>query len=325
MGMRGAIIGVICLLLGAAGALAYSHYLGEGQQLAAANDQVGTLQAELAKANDGAKLAKSENDALTGQVQQLIASKDQLQKQVDDAKGPAVPAPQGLSSMFGGGDMAGMVKAQIGQMNDEKLRMLEKRLHLTPDQVAKIKAAMDAESKRTEEMTTKMFSGQKVDFKSLTANGQGIESAEQTIQDVLTPDQKTAYQQMKSDQKTSAAESMASMEMNQVAPLLNLSDSQKDQVETALYQVQLNTQDPSWIQKNASNVASNPTAILNAQEKAKEDALASILTPDQLVTYKQQAQAQLNLQTTMMQKFMPAAGSANSAPAAASSPATVSP
>jgi hypothetical protein len=119
---------------------------------------------------------------------------------------------------------------------------------------------------------------------------------------------------MQSDQKTSSAESMASMQMNQMAPMLQLSETQKDQVESALYQVQMDSEDPAWIQKNVGNPATDPTAILDAQEKAKEDALATVLTPDQLATYKQQAQAQLNLQRTMMQKFMPAP--ASPAPAA---------
>ena len=317
--MRSAIIGVIALVLGALAALGYSHYLGEGRELAAVKDQLLKAQADRVKMAGSAKLAKDENDALTGQVQQLIASKNQLQNQVDEAKNSAAPVTPGVPSMFGGADMSGMVKAQIGQMNDEKLEMLEKRLNLTPDQVAKIKAAMDAESKRTEEMTSRMLSGQKMDPQSLAASAQGIKSADQVIRDVLTPDQQTAYKQMQSDQKTSSAESMASMQMNQVAPLLQLSDSQKDQVESVLYQVQMNSEDPSWIQKNVGNVGSNPTAILDAEEKAKEDALASVLTPDQLATFKQQAQAQLTLQRTMMQKFMPAT-SAPSAPQAAASP-----
>jgi hypothetical protein len=312
--MRSAIIGLICLVIGALGALGYSHYLGEGRHLADVEDQLNKAQADLAKAASDTKQAKSENDALTEQVQQLIASKNNIQKQLDEAKGPATPAIPGLPAIFGGVDMKGMIKAQTKQRNDERLQMLISRLHLTPDQVAKIKAAMEAESQRTEEIATKMLSGQKVDFKSVAASGQDVESTEQVIQDVLTPEQKNAYQQMQTDEKNSAAETMASMQMNQVAPLLQLNDAQKDQVETALYQVQLDTQDPAWIQKNVGNVASNPTAILDAEEKAKEDALASILSPDQMATYKQQAQAQLSLQRSMMQKFMPASATPTAAP-----------
>ena len=56
--------------------------------------------------------------------------------------------------------------------------------------------------------------------------------------------------------------------------------------------------------------------MLDARAKAKEDALAKILTPEQLATYHQQAQSQLDVQKAMMQKFMPATATA-AAPAAA--------
>ena len=96
---------------------------------------------------------------------------------------------------------------------------------------------------------------------------------------------------MKTDQQSSAAETTATFEMNQISPLLQLSETQKDQVGTALYQVQLDTQDPAWIKNNVPNSSGNPLAVLDAQAKAKEDALAKILTPDQLATYHQQAQS----------------------------------
>ena len=89
--MRSAILAVVGLLLGVLGALGYSHYLGEGKQLADLQDQVAKLQAELTSTKDASKLAKTENDALTTQVQQLIASKDQLQKQAGGAPGSSAP------------------------------------------------------------------------------------------------------------------------------------------------------------------------------------------------------------------------------------------
>ena len=107
--------------------------------------------------------------------------------------------------------------------------------------------------------------------------------------------------------------------MNQMAPLLQLSDTQKDQVGSALMQVQLDTQNPDWIKNNVATSSTNPLAILDAQAKAKENALSKILTPDQLATYHQQAQSQLDAQKAMMQKFMPPTPSA---PANAPAPAT---
>jgi hypothetical protein len=146
----------------------------------------------------------------------------------------------------------------------------------------------------------------------------GAKSVEQTLNDILTPDQKTTYQQMQSDEKANNAEAMASMEMNQMATSLDLTDAQKDQVGSALYQNQLNMQNPAWIKANMSTNPSDPLAIINAQAQAKEAALAKVLTPDQLAIYQQQAQSQLAMQKTIMQKFMPASGTA---PAPAPAPA----
>jgi len=305
--MRGAIFGLAGLIVGALAALGYSHFVGEGRQAADLQDQVAKLQADLASAKNTTVLAKQENTALADQVQQLIASKNKLEKQANDetnAPGITMPVPQGFSSS----DMAGIMKQQLAQMNDEKLRMWESRLHLTPEQVAKLRAAMDAESDRAQAMGAKMFSGQKVDIQSMMKDAGKFKSVEQTLQDILTPDQKTAYKAVQAEQKKTQAETTASMEMNQVAPLLNLSENQKDQVESALYQVQIDSQDPKWMQQHGSGTPGDPTSYMDAELKAKEDALSSILTPDQMAAYKQQQESQLNMQKAMLKKFMPAGG-----------------
>ena len=303
--MRSILLAVSCLLLGVLGALGYSHYLGEGKQLAQVQDELSVAQANLAKATKDGQQAKTETDAMSAQIKQLTATKDDLQKQIATTQNSAPAAA--FPNPFANPAMAGIVKEQMAHMNDDKLRMLMARLHLTPDQVAAVKAAMDAESKRTEAMTAKVMAGEKIDMKSLGEDMKNLKTVDQTLEEILTPDQKTAYKQMQTDQKNSSAEMIAASEMTQVSPLLQLSDAQKDQVESALYQVQLDTQDPDWIKNNAGSTAGNPLAIREAQEKAKEDALAKILSPDQLATYRQEAQSKLKMEEEMMQKFMPAA------------------
>ena len=184
----------------------------------------------------------------------------------------------------------------------------EKAQGRAPATYREVKAAMDAESERAQAMGAKMLSGQKIDMQALVKDAGKIKSADQTIQEVLTPDQKTAYQSMQADEKKSRAETSASLEMNQVAPMLNLNENQKDQVESALYQVQIDSQDPKWLQQHSSSTPGDPTAYLDAEEKAKEDALTSLLTPDQMTAYKQQQQSQLDMQKAMMKKFMPTGG-----------------
>jgi hypothetical protein len=312
------LLAMTCLAIGVLGALGYSHYLGEGKQLAELQDELSAAKTSLAKVAQDSQQAKGETDAMSAQIQQLISTKEDLKKQLDELKSaaPAAPAPPAPNPMA---NMVGMMKAGAAQQHQERLLLLKTRLHLTPEQEAAVTAAMDEEEKMGEEMMSKVASGGKIDPQTMAAMTRGTKTVDQTLNDILTPDQKTAYQQMQTEQKNSAQESMATSQMNQLAPLLQLTDSQKDQVYNALYQVQMNSQDPNWIKNNPVN-RSDPTGFLDAQAKAKEDALSKILTPDQLATYHQQAQSQLDTQKAMMQKFMPptAAGAPVSAPASAS-------
>jgi hypothetical protein len=316
--MRSLLLAVSCLVVGGLGALGYSHYLGEGKQLADLQAELSTAKTSLATVTHDNQQATSETEAMSAQIQQLTASKEDLKKQVDELKSASAAATAPTNPMAG---MAGMMKAGMAQHNQEQLILLKSRLHLTPEQEAAVKTALDDEGRRGEEMASKMFAGGKIDPQTM-AGLKNIKSVDQTLNEILSPDQKTAYQQMKTDQKNSAAETMASTQMNQMAPLLQLNDSQKDQVESILYQVQLDTQDPNWIKNNVTTSATNPLAILDAQAKAKEDALAKILTPAQLATYHQQAQSQLDMQRAMIQKFSPPAATtvpvsgAQAAPAA---------
>jgi len=303
--MRTLLLAVSCLALGVLGALGYSHFLGEGRQLAELQAELDASNARLNQVTQASQQAKSETSAMSAQIEQLTSSKADLQKQVDDLKSGASPnAPAQANPMAG---MAGLMKAGMAQHEEEQLLLLESRLHLTPDQIAAVKAAMDDEAKRGEEMAAKMFSTGKIDPQAM-ADLKSQKSVDQTLDAILSPDQKAAYAQMKTDQKNSAAETMASVQMDQLAPLLQLNDSQKDQVYSALAQEQIDTQDPNWIKANVPNGGTDPMAVMDAQAKAKEDALAKILTPDQLATYHQQAQSQLDMQKAMMQKFSPASG-----------------
>jgi hypothetical protein len=307
--MRSALIGLLCLALGVLGALGYSHFLGEGKQLADVQDQLSTTTANLAKATEGSKTAKQEADALSAQVQQLTAFNDDLKKQVATATQTQATKPEAPANPFA--SMGGMIKDYMARQSASKFQLLVAKLHLSPEQQAALKAAMDDEDARNQAMTAKTFSGGKVDPQEM-ADLKTHKSVDQTLNEILNPEQKTEYQQYETDEKNSQAETVASVEMNQFAPALQLSDSQKDQVYTALTQVQLQAQDPNWIKSNVN--PADPSAILDAQAKAREDALSKILTPDQLTTYQQQAQSMLSMQKAMLKKFMPAAASA--APAA---------
>lgn len=316
--MRNTILGsLVGLMVGIFGALAFDHFLGEGTELKQAQTALESANANLASTKRSNEKFKNDGDALSAQVQQLTASNDELKHQVDELKKASSDADDAAAQP---NPMADMVKAQIGERNKQKMLLLKARLHLTPEQEAALKTAMDAEDKRTEEMTNKMFRGGKFDPTAVmkdamknAANMIAYKSPDQTLEEMLTPDQKTAYQQMKDEEKKSNVETMATFEMNQLAPTLGLTEAQKDQVFSVLCQNQMDMQDPESIKKMSATDPSNPGAFLEAREKAKEDALAKVLTPDQLSIYHQQMQSQLQMQKTMMQKFMPA-GAATTPP-----------
>jgi hypothetical protein len=168
-----------------------------------------------------------------------------------------------------------------GFQGQQRLLLLQSRLHLTPDQAAAVKAAMDADAQQRRALGRQLFQGGTIDPQAAAK----ANTLDQTLATVLTPEQKTAYQQVQADEQTSRADTSATMQMNQVAPLLQLSDSQKDQVFNALYQVQMSAPDPTSLMTNP-----NAASVIASQAQATQAALAKVLTPDQMALYQQQAQ-----------------------------------
>jgi Spy/CpxP family protein refolding chaperone len=285
--MRNDVLGtLIGLALGALGALGYEHYLGEGKDLADLQDKLRASTASLTQVKHQDVQARDETDAMSAQIQQLTATKDDLTKQVEDLK-KAQPTQPSFRD-----NMRGMVRAGMAQRSAQRLLLLKTRLHLTPEQEAAVKAAMDDEAKRAEDMMAKMQAGGKMDFQAMN-DLRNMKSVDQALDAMLTPEQKTQYQQMQTDEKTSAAETQASIQIGQMQPLLQLNDTQKDQVYAALYQVQMNSQDPDWIKANTGTTTTGtPMSAYDVQNQARQAALAKILTPDQLATYNAQAQSQ---------------------------------
>jgi len=310
--MRGILLGtLIGLIVGVIGAFAYNTYLGDGAELADVQTQLASASTDLTKANQGTIKLKSEADALSAEVKQLSTHNDELKHQVDELKASST-ANSDNTATANSNPMGGFMKAAMDQQYQQKLLVFKTRLHLTPEQEAAVKAAMDGEAK----MAESMLAGGKFDpeaLKNAATDPNKPKGVEQTMNDILTPDQKTIYKQMQNDEKNSAVEMLATVQLNQMAPALQLTETQKDQVFNALSQLQSNAMDPNTYKNNPPN----PATMLEDQAKAKEDALAKILTPEQLAIYHQQAQSELEMQKTMMQKFTP--------PATATPPPTPAP
>jgi chromosome segregation ATPase len=268
--MRNLLLGsLIGLVVGAAAALIYERYLGMGPELAQTQADLASANANLAKTAQDSQRLQSETDAISAQLNQVTSHNAELKYEVAELKKTSGNATSPTSNPG--------QEAYITQ----QLFLLKSRLNLTPEQEAALKAAMEA--------VTQAIS-----------NHTGItKTVDQTLNDILSPEQKTAWQQMKDDSKKTVADNMATIEMNQAATLLQLSEAQKDQVYSALYQVDLDQQNEDATHASFHS-PSELASYMDARAQAKEDALAKILTPDQLATYHQQAQSELQAQKAAM-------------------------
>jgi len=283
--MKNVILGTIAgLLLGTVGALAYSHYLGDGALLADLQAKLDAANASLAKVSDDKKQLAQETTGVSDQVDALQASNAELKKQLADLKsGAPAPAPADTQQP----NLAAVARMMFGAirgMNNPQQRMLllKTRLKLTPDQEAQIKAAMDADNQKRRELGRQMFTSGKIDPQAAAA----ANTLDQTLNAILTPDQQASYKQVQADEQAARANTAATVQVNQIAPLLQLSDAQRDQVFQSVYQLQSSAPDPGNLMTNP-----NAAAVLTSQAQAMQAAMAKVLTPDQLSLYQQQLQA----------------------------------
>jgi cell division protein FtsB len=279
--MRNTILGAVAgLLVGTVGALGYSHYFGDGSLLADLQAQLDAAKAALNMADAKRKELAEETNSLSTQVNQLQSTNDQMKKQA--ATAPAAPAqPAGPAADFSA--IAGALRDMFrgGGMRNPQQRMflLQTRLKLSPEQAAKISAAMQADMRARGDMFQQMRNGGKVDPATVAA----ANTVDATMQAVLNPEQQRQYAQLQTDEKNARADSAANSQVNSIAPLLQLSDTQKDQVYGALYQTQLSAPDPTTLFGNPAAMAT-----LQAQAAATAAAMQKALTPDQLAVYQQE-------------------------------------
>jgi hypothetical protein len=199
--------------------------------------------------------------------------------------------------------MSNMVKAVVQQQMEMKMAAMKARLKLTDEQTQAVQDIMDKQSQVAEDLAGKMMSGKmsRDDMqKAMKDGGASPDDLNNQLQGVLSPDQYTAYQAMQNDDKKSAAETGANMELSQIQSTLQLSEDQKDKVFNVLY-----GQYAQQAGVDGATPSGNPTDI-EGQMEAKKAALQSVLTPDQFDTYSKFVDSQKKMINAMM-------GSANAA------------
>ena len=291
--MRNIILGTVAgLVVGTLGSLAYTEYFGDSGQLAGLQSQLDAANAKLAKAEADAKFLKEENNSETEQLNQVLASK----QQPDGTAATPAAAPAANPLTIGGMQITpDMIRGFMGMMGrggpgggfrspEQRMFLLQARLKLDPDQTKAIKAAMDADNAaRRDAFRQARQNGTPPDPAALAA----ANTLDKTLTSVLSPSQQVQYQQLQTDEKQARAESAATTQIDNMMPLLQLSDDQKEKAMNALYQQQLSAPD-------AANLATNPNpmAAMAQQGATIQNALKQVLSPDQFALYQQNEQVQ---------------------------------
>ncbi len=287
--MRNMVLGtVVGLLVGMLGALAYSHFLGDGASLGDIQAQLDAANAKLAKIDSDKKQLAQQSTGEADQVDALQASNEELKKQLAAAKSaapddqPAAAAPQ-VSTAQVAGMIMNMMRDGGRRPPEAQLFVLKTRLHLTDDQAKKVREAMDTENKARRDLMRARFQGGQADPATTAA----ASSVQKTLATILAPDQQMAYAQLQSDEKAARAETTATSTIDQMMPLLQLTDAQKEQAMNALYQQQLSAPDPA-------SLLTDPRAMnqLSSQAQAQSSVLAKVLNQDQLALYTREQQVQ---------------------------------
>jgi hypothetical protein len=292
--MRNIILGTVAgLLVGTLGSLAYTQYFGDGGKLADLQAQLDAANAQLAKAKKDNAFLTEEKNSINDQLTSVLASKPAASGDAtQQAAATPAPAPltiggmtitpdmmRGFFAMMRGGGPGGGFRSP-----EQRMFLLNSRLKLDPDQAKAIRAAMDADNQtRRDAYRQARQNGQPVDQAALAA----ANKLDATMASVLTPAQQVQYQQLQNDEKQARAESSATQQVDNLMPLLQLSDDQKEKLMNGLYQQQLSAPDAGGLANNP-----NPMGALAQQGQVLQSVMKQVLSADQYALYQQNEQVQ---------------------------------
>lgn len=244
-----------------------------------------------------AKLEVSE-----AQVRRLQAAQATPAPQPAASRPAATPAAGNLFSSL----LGESVKTQTERMKTQKVQALKNRLHLNPEQEKRVQEHFDRMFKFTEEATQKILAGERLDPKEMPADAAPTTSEEKMLEEILTPEQLAAYQEMKVEEATARTEMMATVEMSQVAPLLGLDESQKDAFFQAMVGVEQELETPEGRKRYLPAGSENdPLRYFKVRDAAKLEATKAVLDDDQWEAYKKHLDSQGEMQRSLMEAFMP--------------------
>lgn len=201
----------------------------------------------------------------------------------------------------------GMMKGAIEQQLFGQLARMKTKLNLTPEQEEAVRAVFTRQVEQAIGAAEKMFAGD-MSREDLTQLQGSSENPEAAIKALLTPEQLERYAEYKQEESVANARLMANAELLQMQGALGLTPAQQDQVFNALYDhtlSQLSGQLPESVRDSK-----DPAAAMDAMIEQKVKALAGVLTPEQLESFRRMQEQQASMIRGLLPAHEPPAGPA---------------
>jgi RNA polymerase sigma factor (sigma-70 family) len=308
----------------------------EAHQAAQLQNQIQTLQQQQAPLAEQLAKLQTDNERLSNQVAEAkdsqALSKAQFnellklrgnvgvaQREVAQLKSTLTQQTRKIPDYFTNAMAAGMGAAERWKMKDAqaKLDRMKKMLNLTDDQAQAISDIMQKHIMRQSEMVMGLMSGKSTQEQQMALMVEDKNDEQAEIKAQFTPEQLAAYPQYLQAEVITAADNSAKADASQLARDFSLSDEQQEQIHAAFSQIHLNDPQPLISAMpaggNFADAANTVIELQKSQLEQKIKILGSILTPEQINTYREEQMNQISMQADALKMFssQKAAGTAN--------------
>lgn len=190
--------------------------------------------------------------------------------------------------------MADAKKNQLRQANI-KTQLLSQALSLDSTQTDRIRGILSGDAEAKFQVTTDVLTGNVQQDEIARKLAEIRANEEAGIEALLTPDQLAAYKNWENEQNERTTKAFAEREVQSMGAYLDLSTTQSEAATAALESLPPSKDDGGTLAIESGQV--------EAELQARVQALAQVLTPDQLQTYQQNEMKQIEAKKSTIENF----------------------
>jgi RNA polymerase sigma factor (sigma-70 family) len=307
------------------------------QQQAPLTEQLTQLKTENERLSNEVVQARDSQDLSKAQFNELLKLRGQAgpaqanSRELARLKSTLAQQTNNISGYLTNSMVMGMEIGKKLLIRDAQARLarMKKILNLTDDQVQAIGDIMQKHIQSQIQMSMEMMTG-KFTPEQQQATVRDTINQDAEIKALLTSEQLAAYPEYQQAEKITAADNSAKTEASQIADDFGLSQEQQEQIRASFSKMNLNESDKKLNEEvlnaankeaisaairsgNSADVVNLGVELMNSQLKSKLEEklkiLGSILTPEQINTYREEQMNQIKIQAQMgaqmMKGFLP--------------------